>query len=106
MDFKVKNITNENWNKAANQFEITTKRGRYFQSYDSVVAKKDFKTGRLTLSANWDYSNTTRKHLYIWLRDTGFRHYLPDNGNNRKALQQLIDKKVIAYKDIDSLPLV
>lgn len=45
-----------------NQFEITTPEGRYFQSYESVIAfiSNDGKT-QLD-SKYWDYSKTTGKY--------------------------------------------
>ena len=63
-NFNVRNLINYNGNGAVNQFVINTPKAVYFQSYESVVAKIDRK-GSLILSDNWDYSNTTRKHLYI-----------------------------------------
>ena len=39
----------------------------YFQSYSSLVAVYDRNNGVLTLGCDWDYSNTTKKHLYIFI---------------------------------------
>jgi len=47
----------------------------YFQSYNSLVAKYERTTKTLTLGYDWDYSNTTRKHLYIFIREYC---YLPE----------------------------
>lgn len=66
----VKQLINDNGNPAANQFVIRTKKATYFQSYNSVVCKLD--GINVILSSNWDYSNTTRKHLYIFLRQNGY----------------------------------
>lgn len=38
----------------------------WFQSYESTIAKVD-NENKLTLFENWDYSNTTRKHLYLFI---------------------------------------
>jgi hypothetical protein len=40
---KVENITSNNGNKIANQFIITDDNGNeYFQSYNSMIVKKDY----------------------------------------------------------------
>ena len=92
-----------------NQFIITDNESRktIFQSYESKIAEID-KDGKLTLFSDWDYSNTTRKHLYLFLSD--YRHNMAydlrhkiggvlDSKNKRKALQSLIDGGEIAYKE-------
>ena len=66
----VQQLINDNGNPAANQFIIKTKKATYFQSYDSVVCKLD--GVNIVLSTNWDYSNTTRKHLYMFMRQNGY----------------------------------
>lgn len=68
----VENITNTRGNKIANQFVIRVRSTGdknqvapdeiYFQSYASMIAKKDYK-GNITLDENkWDYSVTTGKY--------------------------------------------
>lgn len=54
-----------------NQFVITdtTTKKIVFQSYNSTIAEYDVKTKELTLFRNWDYSNTTRKHLYLFINE-------------------------------------
>ena len=64
---KVENLTNDRGNKAANQFVIKTDNAIYFQSYDSLICK--YSEGKIYLTPLWNYSATTRKHLYIFLRD-------------------------------------
>ena len=63
MKIKVKQMTsNRSGRPVANQFIIYTSKGRYFQSYDSVIAFKDNK-GNVTLDLDdWDYSRTTGKY--------------------------------------------
>jgi len=53
-----------------NQFHITDDNGtRYFQSYDSIIAR--IKDGKVTLDAHyWDYSTTTGKYRNIFLGET------------------------------------
>ena len=69
---KVSNMLSNSGNKVANQFVIRIKTSGhkaqvafdevYFQSYDSVIAKKDW-DGNITLDVNdWDYSVTTSKY--------------------------------------------
>lgn len=48
-----------------NHVTIYAEDGKYFQSYDSVVAK--IKDGEIILYSKWDYSGTTVKHLARWL---------------------------------------
>jgi hypothetical protein len=67
--FSVSQLINDKGNPAANQFVINADEGVYFQSYDSVIAKKNYSDGKIYLSPQWDYSKTTLKHLYIFLRD-------------------------------------
>ena len=63
MKIKVKQMTSPRSGRPiANQFIIYTSEGRYFQSYDSVIAFKDNK-GNVTLDLDdWDYSRTTGKY--------------------------------------------
>ena len=92
-NFNVCNLINNNGNAVPNHFIIYTPKATYFQSYLSVVAKID-KKGNLILSENWDYSNTTRKHLYIFLRMYGY-DYLCSAKDMRKAIK---DKEVMLKK--------
>lgn len=46
----------------ANQFEVETPEGRYFQSYHTMIAFRDH-SGNLTLDRDgWEYSTTTAKY--------------------------------------------
>lgn len=84
MNYGVRNIINERGNAAANQFVIKTEKAVYFQSYNSVVCKLD--GINIVLSSYWDYSNTTRKHLYIFLRQHGY-YTLCSTKEMRKAIK-------------------
>ena len=99
-NFNVCNLINDKGNAVPNHFIIYTPKATYFQSYQSVVAKID-KNSNLILSENWDYSNTTRKHLYIFLRMYGYR-YLCSAKNMRNAIK---DKEVI-LKKVESLNIL
>lgn len=95
----ISNLINDRGNAAANQFVINTKNATYFQSYASVVAKLQ-RGKKPVLSSHWDYSNTTTKHLYIFLRDNGY--YV--SGRN-DVLRMIKDKEIIVKKEC-SLALV
>ena len=58
---KVQNMTSARWNTIANQFIINDKGEEYFQSYESIIAKKS--QGKIYLDEYfWDYSVTTGKY--------------------------------------------
>lgn len=55
----------------ANQYEITGDDGSVtFQSYQTPIAKKDGLD--YTVSKDWNYSRTTSKYFYEWLRSYGW----------------------------------
>lgn len=93
----VSQLINDNGNYAANQFVISTEKAKYFQSYQSVVCKLD--GINIVLSSDWDFSNTTRKHLYIFLRQNGYYNY-SSAADVRKAIKngEIILKKVESLK--------
>ena len=91
-----------------NQFIIESENLIEFQSYKSLVANINKKTGILTLGIDWDYSNTTMRHLYLFIDD--YKHYLKKDicelfisfyreKNKRKYMQNLIDNKKIKYDE-------
>ena len=60
-------ISNNSGNPIANQFEIWTDKGKYFQSYNSTIVFID-KKGKVFLDEYyWDYSRTTGKYRNIFL---------------------------------------
>ena len=88
-----------------NQFLIKGQSGITFQSYKSTIANID-RNGDLTLFADWDYSKTTLKHLYLFIHDYfcklnyNTRDLLIDleySKNKRDFLQKLIDSKKLTY---------
>ena len=85
-----------------NQFIIYDNKSIIFQSYTSTIAKINKTKKTLTLYADWDYSNTTRKHLYLFLNDYGrLINYITNDinytNNKRAYIQKLIDNKIIKY---------
>lgn len=99
---KVKQLENKN------QFLMEDEKQSIFQSYDSIIAIYDKENHILTFGCDWDYSKTTLKHLYIFLRDVIYYDMTPEqkqnimealqSANTRKALQKLIDNKKINYE--------
>lgn len=82
-----------------NQFVIFGNGSVTFQSYNSMIAKID-KNG-LTLGSHWDYSNTTLKHLYLFLNDYDYSLYskIENSKNKRKDIQKMIDNGQINYNE-------
>ena len=65
---KVENLESNKGNTIANQFEVTTNEGRYFQSYKSVIAFIPNDGSKTQLDSHyWDYSKTTGKYRNIFL---------------------------------------
>lgn len=90
-----------------NQFLIKGQDDITFQSYESTIATID-KNGDLTLFTDWDYSHTTLKHLYLFIRDYFCKlNYntrdllvaLEYSKNKRAFIQKLIDNKKISLKE-------
>jgi hypothetical protein len=94
----VRQLINNNGNPAANQFIIDTESAVYFQSYESVICK--IKGTSIVLSLDWDYSNTTRKHLYMFLRGRGY-YGLSSANDIRKAIKE----KRVKLDKVDSLAI-
>lgn len=61
---KVRNMRSpRTGNKIANQFVIDTPEGQYFQSYETIIAFYENKTGITYLDKDaWNYSVTTSKY--------------------------------------------
>lgn len=95
----VRQLINDNGNPAANQFIIKTKKATYFQSYNSVVCKLD--GINIVLSMNWDYSNTTRKHLYMFMRQYGYYGL-----TSARAIRNAIKYKTVTLKKVSSLNVI
>lgn len=71
MNVKVRNLRSHSGNEVPNQFEIEVGHKIYFQSYDTIIAVHDRRTGKTTLDKySWDYSVTTGKYRNMWLGDS------------------------------------
>lgn len=66
---RVESMVSKSSGKAVpNQFVIYTDEGRYFQSYDSVIAFKENGTGKIILDeVYYNWSKTTVKYRNIFL---------------------------------------
>lgn len=89
----VRNLTSPvSGREVANQFVITTNKGTFFQSYRSIVAKVD-NNGQVWLSYYWDYSNTTLRYLYQFLREQGYSDL------SKAKVNSYIKDKTFKYKE-------
>ena len=64
---KVSNMISKSGNEVANQFEILTDTARFFQSYNSIIAKVDYDNNITLDSHYWNYSRTTSKYRNMFL---------------------------------------
>ena len=69
MKVKVYNMKSSYGNKVPNQFEIYTDKGKYFQSYKTIIALIDNKGQVFLDKYKWNYSRTTSKYRNIFLND-------------------------------------
>lgn len=54
----------------SNQFVVRVNNMNIFQSYETIIATWDAYNKVLSLNGEWwDYSNTTRRHFYMWLEE-------------------------------------
>lgn len=101
---KVRNLINTNGNAVANQFVIEMGVNSFcFQSYDSLVAKRD---GRVfTLGRDFDYSRTTSKHLHTFMEEyaPGILYRIQQEISSYKSfsdmLRKAIKKGIIQYDE-------
>lgn len=81
-----------------NQFRLYGEGQNLLQSYNSLVVKieGDYYNRQITLGRDWDYSQTTSKHVYMFLEEyTNISFY--GITNKRKYVQDLIDEGKIIY---------
>lgn len=92
---KVQNMTsNSSGREVANQFIITDDNGAvFFQSYNSIIAKKEYKDGHRVITLDeyyWDYSKTTGKYRNQFL------------GETKKETETKIESGVYTLADLNS----
>lgn len=65
---KVSNLKSDKGNTIPNQFEIETKDGLYFQSYNAIIVFIDKKNSQWYFDEYyWNYSRTTSKYRNVFL---------------------------------------
>lgn len=100
---KVCNLINANGRTVANQLVIEDDNKIYFQSYDSLVAKRD---GRVfTLGCDFDYSRTTSKHLHTFMEEYApgilyrIKQEIPSYKSFSDMLRKAIKKGIVQYDE-------
>lgn len=86
--------------KVKNQFIIRDGDKAIFQSYNSTIAiVENIGIGKvqITLGADWNYSTTTSKYLYMFLEKEAGLYELYSQSNKRKYIEKLIKEGVIKY---------
>ena len=88
----VANLINDRGNAVRNQFVITEGKTTAFQSYNSRVCEivKPCGMGFDTLvrfGCDWNYSQTTAKHLYSFLRQNGLEILA-----SKQAIEEAIER--------------
>lgn len=79
-----------------NQFRIYGEGENSLQSYDSLVCT--INDLEIILGRDWDYSNTTSKHVYLFLEDYGDINFYGIK-NKRQYINRLIAEKKIRYDE-------
>ena len=93
MNIRVHNLNSpRTGNPVANQYEIITEDDYIFQSYNSIIAKRNKETNKITLdNYYWDYSVTTLKYLKEFL----------NTNMSKKEIQDAIEKGQIKTANLN-----
>ena len=83
--------------KHINQYMIFDDYYIYLQSYNSIVARLDTRNKELELYKDWNYSNTTLRHLYLFLQENCYSIYkqICSYRNKKYGIEQLIKNGII-----------
>jgi len=73
-----------------NQYIISNEGTVYFQSYKSLIASVS--RNKVTLYKDWDYSRTTLRHLYLFLKEYSS---IDNKFLNKKGIEKLIKEGTI-----------
>lgn len=96
--FNVTNLENpRTGRKVPNQFIVRIGAKVYFQSYDSLIAVIDTKEKTVTITPDWNYSNTTAKYRNEFFKQYGIWGQMESTKGVQKAID---DGKVGIYKVI------
>ena len=82
-----------------NQYIIEFLGGSAFQSYNSLIAVYDRENQKLTLGCDWDYSRTTQKYLYQYLRNYCYSivKQLPSGKSFADSIRKAFASGLIVY---------
>ena len=88
----VSNLINERGNAVKNQFIITEGKTTAFQSYNSRICDIVYNCGMgfdvlVRFGRDWNYSQTTAKHLYSFLRQNGLEILA-----SKQAIEEAIER--------------
>lgn len=87
-----------------NQFVIHDNNNNliYFQSYNSLICKLDLNNKKLYVYSDYDYSQTTKKHLYLFLNDYVYSVYkIIENSKNKiKDFNKMLNSVVNDFEII------
>ena len=88
----VTNLINDRGNAVKNQFIITEGNTTAFQSYDSRICDIVYNCGMgfdvlVRFGCDWNYSQTTAKHLYSFLRQNGLEILA-----SKQAIEEAIER--------------
>lgn len=79
-----------------NQFHLYGNGENELQSYDSLVCS--INDLEIILGRDWNYSNTTRKHVYLFLEEYGDINFYGIK-NKKEYINNLIDNGTIRYDE-------
>ena len=85
----VLNMKSSRGNKVPNQFIIWTEEEQFFQSYQTIIGKRDKKGNVFLDQSRWNYSVTTSKYRNQWL------------GMNTKEVKKAIDDGTIQLVNLN-----
>jgi len=89
-NIKVENMTSSNGNDIPNQFIIRTNKGKYFQSYNSMIAFISNDGSTKLDKGTWDYSRATGKYRNQFL------------GEDKKETERKIKEGIYKLVDLNS----
>lgn len=96
-------LTGRTGKPVANQYVLKTRHGYVFQSYESYIAVYDIDTKELVLGCDWDYSRTTQKYLWKFLREYAPRWVNVINAHGKRTgaenIRAAIDAGEILFLD-------